>query len=276
MVRPLGAEFPGPMLNRFGTGDGAGSAFPVKLNVRLASPVPVLVVNAGVPLFPPNTELPLPLEFDPKLGAPLLTGNPVPPKLGVALLPPKARALPKDGVALGLPKEGAAFAVANDAVLPKGDVALAVLKDAVVLELPKTAVALAVPKDGVALPKDGVEAALPKAGVALAALALPKDGVELALPKAGVAFVALALPKDGLEPVLPKAGVALAVKVGVALVLPNVGAAAPNAVDEPNVEPVPPNDGAAFVPEGLFVAPNENALGISLVDVFVNKLVELV
>lgn len=34
MVLPLGAdELPGPILNKLGTGDGAGSAFPVKLNV---------------------------------------------------------------------------------------------------------------------------------------------------------------------------------------------------------------------------------------------------
>ncbi len=52
MVLPLGAGLPGPTLNKFGvTGDGTGS-LPVKLNVWLTPPVPVLVVKAaGVALF---------------------------------------------------------------------------------------------------------------------------------------------------------------------------------------------------------------------------------
>lgn len=96
------------------------------------------------------------------------------------------------------------------------------------------------------------------------------------LPNAGGELVELVLPKVGVELAPPKAGAAFAVKAVLALALPNVGAAVPNAVDVPKVELVPPNDGAGVALEGLLFAPNENALGISLVDVFVNKLVELV
>lgn len=96
------------------------------------------------------------------------------------------------------------------------------------------------------------------------------------LPKAGGELVELVLPKVGVELALPKAGVVFAVKAVLGLALPNVGAAVPNAVDVPKVEFVPPNDGAAVAFEGLLFAPNENVFGISLVDVFVNKLVEVV
>lgn len=94
MVLPLGAGFPGPMLNKLGTGEGAGS-FPVKLKDLLISAVPVLVVNApagvGVPLFPPKPELLLLLNVVPKVGVAILALNPcVVPKLDVEPVPPKA------------------------------------------------------------------------------------------------------------------------------------------------------------------------------------------
>ncbi|KAG4069636.1 hypothetical protein HA402_014659 [Bradysia odoriphaga] len=167
------------MLNKFGTGDGVGS-LPVKLNVLFASAEPVLVINAGAAV-PPKTELPLPFEFEPKLAEPLLPVKSVPPKVGLALFPPNATALPKDGVAVELPKDGGALAVANDGVafeLPKAGEALTVAKDGVALELPKDGGALAVANDGVALE-------LPKAGEALA---VAKDGVALELPKTCVVF----------------------------------------------------------------------------------------
>lgn len=103
MVLPLGAGLPGPMLNKFGTGEGAGS-FPVKLNDLFTSAVPVLVVNAaGVPLFPLKVELLL--LFAPKLGVPILALKACPPepKVDGGLVAPKA------GVELLTPKDGAAI-----------------------------------------------------------------------------------------------------------------------------------------------------------------------
>lgn len=125
---------PGPMLNKLGTGDGVASP-PVKLNVRFASAVPVLVVNDGLFTLPPNAELLAdPDELPPKVGVGLA------PKAGFAFIPPNV------GAKFEAPNAGVAF------VLPKAGVAV-VPKLGVVFEAPKAGVAFVLPN--VVLPKAG-------------------------------------------------------------------------------------------------------------------------